>query len=436
MIDPNLSNIPSLSNELWLFMTQHLEAKDLEALSRVNKNLRDICFPVFKELYQKTFGELNEKRQPYPSTYLDMIFPFQFCGKPPSSVDHNIYKIPQYFLDRWKWVTGIDNSLDREVQGNYDRCVKLLENTQATSITQLRNKLWAFWHLNCQMDDYKKFSAKERNKGSVIQKILRVLAGYFLTFFYNPTEIKDGKSIAYRTNKTYAKIGEFETGVRNYDILAQFVQKQHEPNPTHPLQGFGPGSFASIGHNRTRVKIIEKGMPLESESRSFTIYSKKREGEGDDCKSYLKISKCNLISGGTFEGSDQTLNRKLIQMMIEMTHQNRECEGLNLKFYSSSSVLPVLIAGGFKTESSDICEQIMKDIESYRKENKGNKLFPPHKKYDYISANFKEFKRSDLEKANVHYSRDGLPESWSDIIAREGPILKQNSGILQNWAKL
>lgn len=427
--------IPCLPNELWYFMAQHLEAKDLVALSRVNKNLRDICLPVFKELYQKTFGELDEKRQAYPSTYLDMIFPFQFCGKPPSSVDHNIYKIPQNLLNRWKWLIGIDNSLDREVQGNYDRCVKLLENTQATSITQLRNKLWAFWHLNCQMDDYKKFSAKERNKGSVIQKIFRALAGYFLTFLYDLSEIKDGKSIAYRTNKTYAKIGEFETGVRNYDILAQFVQKQHEPNPTHPLQGFGPGSFASIGHNRTRVKIIDKKMSLESESRSFTIYSKKREDEGDDRKSYLKISKCNL-GGATSEESNQTLERKLIQIMFEMTQQNRECEGLNLKFYSSSSDLPVLIAGGFKTESSDICEQIMKDIESYREENEGNKLFPPHKRYYYISKNFKEFKRSDLEKANVHYSRDGLPESWSDIIAREGPILKQNSGILQNWATL
>ena len=313
--------------------------------------------------------------------------------------DYNIY------------YNGEENSL---VEEDYNCSINLLENTEPTSIYQLKNILLSFWHLDRQIKDYNDFISKECdcNLG-----------------------IKIGKDLALRSSETFAKIGFFYHNEKKYNVTAQHILADERKNVSNKRK------FFSMTNGATTIAISESGRAGQV-SHMFSVCLGRKSKDSEDIynethslhkiepvlnnERHLVVDNllCYNDSTKAPEGSDRLLDQKLTQIMIEMIIQNERIVSLDV--ISAFDDLPVLVAAGFEAE---INKGILNELIRFRS-IEGNKIFPPY--FDY-GSDPTIFKKEWLAEERVYFSKDvNIIASWDEIINKE-PILTEKSGILPEY---
>lgn len=377
--------------------------------------------------------------------------------QPDAAMNHNVYTAPQNRLERFKWLVGVENRLDREVMQTYRERIVLLENTESTSIIQLKNKMVAFWHCDSQVKDYSqfKFEAQARARNNIIGRIFFACVGFVFRRFYNPAQvIQTARTLEDRSRNTFATLGGFTLNGKEYKVVAfHLLVDENCSKESRVIRSENERRFGSLSYGKTDIGIYEKQQYPNLSSfghhgrhHNFCVnLVRNRVGEGLDywsSKSSEESMEQHAVSnverhleiGSMLEyrdrtrdvhGSDRLLDQKLTQIMIEMAKQNKNIEDITVT--SCHDDLPVLVAGGF--DSND-WESVMEEVDDFRSQE-GNKLFPPYKDYRSVST---QYPLENYAKNIVSYSR-GAHESWSDIISRE-PILKPEAAILpEYWAR-
>ncbi len=441
-----------LNADVLLHIEPYLSPTDAVSLARVNKGIWLDSGLLLRRKCVGVFGKIDNLEQ----VGLQIVARLLDCAEkqPDARLNHNNYKAPNNLLERWKWLVGVENSLDKKVQANYDSKIGLLENAQAISILQLKNQMQGFWHMDRQIKDYAQFKSDEQtraNTGLINKIFFACLKFYFHCFYNSAVPLKIGKKLESRSEETFAKIGNFELNNKHYDVVA-FHGFCDENSGKANYADETRNKFRSKFYGKTHIGIFKKeetpslkGLGHYSSNPSFSIMIGREKVDGN---SYPKISseecsdhdttivsnrKRHLCVDNSLEyrsqprkiniqGSERLLDQKLTQIMIEMTVQNKSI--LSLKVGSNNNDLPVLAAGGFK---SHLSKQMMQELHTFRS-IEGNELYPQYDDYGHIETTFSA---QDFIKANVHYSRAD-PESWSDIIKRE-PILKPKSAILPEY---
>lgn len=445
---------PTLNNpDVILHIGSFMKPSDAVSLTQVNKVVRAKSEALLKNKYQETFGEINQ--QPDKKITARLLR----CGEkqPDTVINHNIYKAPSDRLERWKWLSGVENNLDQEVQENYISNISLLENSKATSIIQLKNQMQGFWHSDRQIKDYEKFRSDEKARATsgLINKIFFACLWVLFKLYYNSSVVVNiGKILETRSCKTFAKIGGFNLNHKDYVVVAFHVLADEQSKDQY--QDDYHREFKSLSLGRTHIGIFESHQTYSLSSlghygsnQNFSVLIGREEANNIGIMDELSSEECyrngevavlnskrHLIIGNELEyrdgtedvhGADRLLDQKLTQIMIEMTMQNKEI--ISLEVDSTRDDLPVLTAGGFKSRihNRKLQKEIMEDLSTFRSKEE-NKLFPPSRDYGRVLTSFNT---QDLGNQNVHYSK-GSPESWYDIIQRN-PILKPESAILPEY---
>lgn len=443
----------SLNNDLTLHIGSFGSSQEAVSLSHVNKNLLSSSEKSLEEQYKKAFGEIKKSHESDKKILASVLS----CAEkqPDASVNHNTYKSPSSRLERWKWIVGVENSLDKEVQKNYNKKISLLENSQATSVVQLKNQLQSFWHADRQMKDYAKFKLDEKNRaaGHLVNRIFFACIGFLFKLYYKPSILSIGQKLESRSRETFAKIGGFNLNSKEYDVVAFHpLADERSKNSVNRYNNDTHRMFNSLSFGKTYIGFFERQQHPSLEAlearhnHNFQVSIGRKVATEPRITSESNIShgelavlknKRHLIVGKDLnyrdstqevQGSDRLLDQKLTQVMIEMTMQNKNITSLQVE--SNGNELPVLVAAGFESDSGSV-ERVMKEITAFRV-NLSNKLFPSAKNYGSVST---EFKPQDFTKPSIYYERGVTPQAWSDVIQREA-ILKPESGILpEYWAR-
>lgn len=437
--------------DVMLHIGSFMDPRDAVSLAGVNKHVRNDSDQLLINQYKKTFGTLAPTQQPDK----EIIARLLHCAEkqPDPAVNHNIYKAPSNFLERWKWLVGVKNSLDEEIIGNYNKSIAALENTQPTSIIQLKHQMQAFWHSDRQIKDYAQFAAQEIEKAQatsgLINKIFFMCVEFLFKKIYRKpsSQFNSFKSLEVRSRETFAKIGAFNLNSKDYDVVAFHLLADERSNDKYTL--YRHSKFESLSNADTYIGILEKDRPNSSFSSShnqnFAVKIGRKSHKTDNIFSESDSAQMTPVLGNrrflmvrglqycdiTYDaqGSDRLLDQKLTQIMVEMTMQNKEI--IHLQVDSMANDFPVLAAGGFINHDPRLVKGML-DVLTQHRSVEGNKLFRPFWHFGIDKTVF--FRPNSLTKKNVHYSREA-PESWSDIIQR-GPILQPNAGILpEYWVK-
>lgn len=455
----------ALNTDLILHIATFASPSEALAIVNVNKETRAESGDFSKTKYQETFGEIK-----LPNTIESKVFRrlFSCSDKQPNiSVNHNTYQAPESRLERWKWIVGVENRLDLEVQENYKQNLTALETTQATSILQLKHQMQAFWHTDRQLKDYTRFKFDEiqKNRTTRVQKIFFGCLGFLFRLFYNPTRLAIGKDLERRSRTTFANIGGFALDGKQFNVVAYHIladersESNHYKNDQEDPQRY----FCSVSSGKTYVGIfaadetpsLERLGHLGSHTNFQALIGRSRLNphyrfnaqppepitSGVSAENSIDHGKANegvlnqrryLLIGNTVEyrnstdhpqGSDRALDQKLTQIMIEMGLQNQVKV---VTVSTSRNDAPVVRAGGFEFDRYSNIE-IMQKLKEFRAIPE-NRLFPPYHNYRGSSA---EFSTQTCQEKNVLFSR-GEPKSWQEIIAAE-PILKPRSAVLPEY---
>lgn len=446
-VNPNMHFPPEVIVHIGSFL--EMSRREIVQFTRLDKAIKEKGDQLLKSQYQRDFGKINSTYKTNPESFRRILLA---AGKDPNAnVNHSIYEVPSNLLERWKWIVGVENSLDKKVQENYDSNIDLLENTQATSIIRLKNQLEGFWHTDRQVKDYRQFKSAEQARATSgrMNKIFFACLKFLFKLCYNPSVLKIGKKLDDRSQETFAKIGKFNLNNKDYDVVAfHRLVDENTADPYKTNKDKNP-NFKSQTSGRTYIGIIESNKPhsmkeLFSHNQNFgVLIGRKDPGaptwDNISCEDSIghgthavSNSERYLITTGSsiqyfdsttdVQGSDRLLDQKITQIMVEMTMQNKDI--ISLKVASHHDDLPVLMAGGFKSSRR---KKIIEELTEFRA-NEGNKLFPPYKDYSSVSTSFET---KDFTKKNVFYSREGS-EAWSDIIQR-APILKPSASILPEY---
>ena len=390
-----------------------------------------------------TFGEIKDSSLPQPDIGIKTRLLSCADKSPNYSVYHNLYNPPVNFWERWKWILGIENSLDTEVHSIYRNGIAALENTQATTILQLQHQYHAFWHFDSFLSVYEnsKTQAQAEKINSVVKKILCFFLKGIFKIFYKSVITPQVVSLETRSESNHVKIGNFTLDRIDYDVYAFHRVSDIEENIGR--------HYSSSSYGKTWVWIAKKNNTSFRDANHHIavsifrnledpFYTVETSGEllNDHGRTLVSNRKRELYVGNDLEyrdasgdprGSDRSLDQKLTQIMIEIAMQNHDISRVFVD--SCRADLPVLVAAGFEFRR-DSTEKISQEIRDFRSQS-GNQLFPPARDY---SSRDTIFKTENFANENVFFSRDEM-ESWSQIIER-APILKTGAGILpEYWAK-
>lgn len=425
-----------LNTDVILCIGSFLNSQDVVRLTHVNQDVRANSDQLLRSKYQHVFGNINANQRPDKNTIIRLLC---FAGRELNlEKDYNVYKVPSHLLERLKWMAGVENNVDAEVQANYDSSINLLENTKPVSIIQLKNKLLGFWHADCQIRDYNRDKSEEIKRATkgLFRRSFFACTKLFYRYFYNFFTPRVGKNMQSRSEETFAKIGGFHLNGKDYDVVAFHILTDYKV--------WYESKFKSV--NGTRISFFEKGQfnhfrPRSNNSFNIRIGRERVDREDSDpifeerdyydrnfYVSNIKRHLCvhRLAYQDDTEnatGSDRLLDQKLTQIMIEITMQNERIMSLRVTANKDS----LLIAAGFKIPNS---KKILEKLYKFRLDEE-NKLFPPNNQQNGTCNLI--FKSEKVAKKIVYFSR-GAPESWLEIIQRE-PILTQESGVLpEYWA--
>lgn len=386
-----------------------------ESRAGMEAMMNAMLFDSATESYQALFGGL--KNSSVKDEYAMRRLSYSADLQPKTIQNHaKNFKEPKTFWERLKWLSGVDNPLDQEVQKLYDRQIAVLENTQPTSPLQLKRVLAGFWHTDRMIDDY--LDKKYKARGSNIESIFFTCMGCLLSFYYKWSTLKKGPTLEERSQKLFAQMASFSLNGKTYDVIGQHICSADKNNQ----------EFTSNWHGKTYIGIYEKSVPHnkrtigpQSPFHNFSAMIATREPEGG--KKLLYVDEINY-KDQTEEpnGSDRLLDKSLTQIMIEVLMQNGSAKGIEVK--SSSDQLPVLLAAGFPFPKSNYT---LKELQDFRSQQ-GHRLFPPHQDYgSHVTA------LNDLTIENVYFTK-GNPVRWRKII-RLNPILHNERGVLPDfWA--
>lgn len=101
----------------------------------------------------------------------------------------NLYTLqtPSSWWERLKWRLRFQNATDEAIFSEYNKAITLLENTKPTTILQLKNHLFAFWHLDRGILAYQQNVAREHeqffNSVGKCSKIFYAFMRFVLSFF-------------------------------------------------------------------------------------------------------------------------------------------------------------------------------------------------------------------------------------------------------------
>ncbi len=416
-----------------------LNSKDLISLSNTDKMIYELSNQILKKRYQTIFGKISEDKLLINRESMIRLL-FIANKQPDCSANYNRHQVPTDSEQEERWRFGIVGKLDRELQDSYKNAVSLLENTQVTSIEQLKSQIQAFWHLNAQVKDYLYFKIKYWNKDP-IRKGKKFPADYLFTIF---TRGINYKSLNKRSASLCAKIGAFQFNGINYNVVAfhHLIDNSLISTSCSHIYTFKK-FYKSTYEGYTFIGCLEEGQPCsisqayknkgnfrialarQDAKQQGVVFSEAANGKRVlEDKRYLNTSYQQVHNECTekAQGSDRVVDQKMTQIMVELLMQNREI--IALKSFSAHSELAVLTAAGFKHSKFF---EVMKEINAFRSETQNN-LFPPYKDYE---REWVELKTEDLTEKNVSFSRK-IAESWSEII-RKNSILTPNSSILPEY---
>jgi len=245
-------------------LAKHLSTKlDFEsanALSQVDKATNEASVHLFKGIYEEAFGELAtlpENRCIVPLIQWAKL-------QPNTAIKHNIYSVPKDRWQRWKWLAGIENGLDKRVQKNYDEMMRALEQSQPKTIMQLKRKLTAFWHVDRQLSDFKRFrrQEKKRDPGNWIDKVAVKFFKFLRGSIFRKSMIKTRSNLEERSKETCAIIGKFTHGEQVYEIRAThgFGDKA-SPSERLNYDDETHATFYSLDAGWTKITIHEQNQP-------------------------------------------------------------------------------------------------------------------------------------------------------------------------------
>lgn len=413
---------------------------------------------VIENTYQKVLGQTA--RMPLDEEEMLRCIRRNDSKQPDARVNHSAYSAPGNCLERWKWIVGVENSLDRQVQQKYETVVRSIEQQPTASILQLKNKMVAFWHADREVVDYIQFCSEEKALATsgMMNKIFFSCLGFLFKLYYKPSSDLTRLTVELdrRSASTFATIGEFQLGNQEYDVVAchplgdhRHAQQEENDDETHR-------AFHSKSSGKTYVGIFEKGdnnrrlrrfgyhgdrhncqvqIARDAVDPSFHKYhyeacTEHRTAAVYGNRRHLFVGNDIAYRDGTrnAEGSDRELDRKLTQIMIEIAHQNNVT---SLQVTSNRSDFAVLAASGFNSCGfSRGAGNMLQELDRFRAAQQSNKLFPPYEDYATIRT---EFKMDGFNAPNVSYSREEV-KSWSEIVEEE-PILREGAAILpEYWA--
>jgi hypothetical protein len=420
----------SLSADVISHIGSFANKNEAIALTQVCQGTRARSDQLLRDKAQEPFGEIKAA-QPLDQHIVVQLL--RCCQKKPHPAEHHYtFAAPSSFLDRWKWLAGFENKLDKMMQENYQKAINFLQHTQATSVIQLRNQMTAVWHLNQEIQAYEKFKADEiarKTKGLNYRITLAAMKRLFKFQAIQKVNPTVTTSIETLSQKTFAKIGSFKLNDKEYDVAAFYaINDQYHYGETylgifekHEAHDYSSVGFSGRNHNLKVSLARSQQFPYE-----FLWRTEEHLKHGltpvSDKKRCLLIDLEYRSATHDPHGSDRLLDQKLTQIMVEMALQNKEI----VEVSSNQADLPVLIAGGFKSPRS---QEIKQELDSFRSKEE-NKLFPPYKNY---SSDKTTFNPKNFAKKNVLYSRQEA-ESWADIIKKD-PILNPDAAILpEYWA--
>jgi len=401
----------------------------------------------FDQNYFCYYGEMKEN---YNANVEDIHHFVDNAGEQPEpQASYNIHQEPRYW-ERLKWLSGVENALDERVRATYDNRIKILENTQATSIIQLKNQMIGFWHTDRELNDYVEFKKNKRDEimesQSEISRFFLDLIGNILRFYYPPSRaLSTVKKLEARSHETYAKIGEFTLDNGSvYDVVAFHPLSDGKRGiPSKDCFNEEESGFCSRSWGETYVGILQRNVPHVIQSctrinefltmqiegaRNFAVVIERASEEGYVGREYhslcdeLKVKneqRCLKINTGYREGhissrekhheSDEELDRKLTQIIVEVTAQNID-------------IIYTHVACNFDCWKQFHLGQFEGSCKSYEEAQK-------RKDSDFSMT----FKMENIDKENVSFN--GITNSWSNFTG-ENPILYPRAAILpEYWEK-
>ncbi len=389
------------------------------------------------------------------------------ASQPDVEENHNHFNVPSRLLEKWKWLAGVENNLDKRAQENYNELVQKVEAIQVNSIIELKEKIQCCWHVDRELKDYEALRANERDaaKIGIINRIFFACVTFVLKRFYKPSEsLHFCPRLEERSKEIFAEIGGFSHNGENYKVVAfhlmgdensssqckKYVtpsQKTFDsisygktyigifsdsvkPN-FHALDRFPHTNVPTFGITLGRERLSDRKLNGSNISDEFIIDHHKCPVSNSPDKRHLVINSNLQYRDITVhpQGSDRTLDQKLTQVMVEMTMQNNVN---SLRVTANRNDFPMLVDGGFQAtydENTCFFRNMKQQLSRFRSVAENN-LFPPATDYGSMGASFKT---ATFKDDQVGYSR-GPERSWSSIIAAE-PILKLGAAILpEYWA--
>lgn len=414
-------------------------------LSAVSPGAVSPAWGAINENYTRTFGSLKKpiSLKAEHQGVLKRLFEVSLqCPNPQK--DHNLYEEPSTFLERWKWRLGFDNVVDKQVNEEYETALSLLENSAPASIMHLRNRAYAFWHLDRTVHDYQR--AKETVFSSLFSRVILRIIRFVCSAFFYPSSLSLKLPLAQR--QEVIQVGEFTCEQEAYKVLAlhPFADQRSLVNDGLGGKCFSKAPFSSESYGGTCIYVAKKledianrhphfqvmlGWESLSDSASpgrggYGCYIEKCSREFPNSPNAKKYLVCleprfpNAIRHK--DGCDRLFAQKLTQLIVEIGMQNSGIHAIKTQVIGDN--LPVLAAAGFKSSQA---ESVLRKIQEFRKTHQG--LFPSEE--TSYKSDMAEFEILQYDHLNVHFERNGVL-SWKKII-EQGPVLRADSCALPDY---
>ena len=407
----------TMSNDMFSKVIPFLGAADIHSLRLVSRGLKE-----------KKQLDLNPMQYLFGENIREIAVSTQLCNKlikcfikKPCRFEEIRYEASKNWMDRIKWVCGFRNSLDQEIYDRYYECREFIVKYKPKNSMCLRNSLKVVRHIGDEIEAYRRF--KNRYKSALVWKCILRISSFFSTYV---SAIPKARSITTdflyedgSVKKKHIKIGEFnlrgavkEYKVYSFQSIGRFGGNHtfNEFPPDNTYIGIFPSHVEPNMHYMGNAKNTFHNVSIKKEKTGLGAFKIRFEVEFRD-------------GVNNWEGSDRVLDRKLMQIMVEIFQQNVADEMIGVSNYDD---LVVLTAGGMNNMNNhDSCDYLIDSIQAHRSDP-DNKLFPPFKDY---GQKYMRMTRNDLDKRIVYFTRSKVPQSWSEILS-ESPILYQNQGLI------
>lgn len=395
--------------------------QDVLSLMQVDRSARAESRKVIYDKYQECFGRFNAEMDSL-ELQRACILHLRSVGK---VVDRCYTSLR---IMRPSMETG------RNLQREYERMIDLLDQTESTTIMQLKNRALALGFTQESMSQHLQlcFGVGKRE--------------YVQWYGQNPFKLNLCEAINECCEKLSATLGLFSLDGQQYTIKAAPEQHDSDRAQNMLLNTLTGSVIISVENQQGKTEInfpVALGRcPLASSQIERDLVE--RPGEIRPVKKesrwVLDVRDIDFRPLDAPFDYDQKLGRKVIQLLIEMAKQDSRISEIRV---TCCRVDPwVFAAAGFRDlyarSQGESRKQVqerwwgrsIQEILEFR-QNPANSLFPTEDE----GGRKLVFKMDSFKAEQVYFKRGGESESWEQIIA-QNPLLSPQVGVLPEfWVK-